>query len=63
MSEAYRQTAVRKKVNKNVYVYIDNTKKIVKIINNINGHDEVHLKFKTLAKLTKIVNQTINTKE
>jgi ribosomal protein L9 len=51
MTEAYRHTVIRRKINKNVSIDIDLKRKAIRIMNNLDGHGEVEVKLKTLQKI------------
>jgi len=60
MTEAYRRVIVTKKINKNIVIDIDLQRKAVRIINKLDGANEVELKIKTLNTIMATVNEVLD---
>lgn len=60
MSEAYGKRAVRKKINKNVYIDVDLGSKAVRIVNKLDDHNEVEIKITTLRKIVDAIGDVLD---
>lgn len=60
MTEAYRRRVITKKINKNIAIDIDLQRKAVRIINKLDGSNEVELKIKTLNTIMATVNEVLD---
>lgn len=60
MTEAFRRLAEHRKINKNVYIEIDKKRKALRIVNTLDGHNEVEIKVKTLLKIVEKLQEVLN---
>lgn len=60
MSEAYGNRAIRRKINKNVYIDVDLRSNAVRIVNKLDSHNEVEIKITTLRKVVDAIGDIID---
>lgn len=60
MTEAYGQRVIHKKINKNVYIEVDKSRRALRIVNKLDDHSEVEIKIKTLLKIVEALEDVVN---